>query len=64
MLLPDPEDADVERAPADGDDEEWDGTEEMRKRKLEEYMDEVFGLDFNDMVRPSACPAPCAAHAI
>ena len=33
------------------DDEEWDGTEEMRKRKLEEYMDEVYGLDFNDMVR-------------
>ena len=23
----------------------------MRKRKLEEYMDEVYGLDFNDMVR-------------
>uniref|UniRef100_A0A5K1K0K2 43kDa secreted glycoprotein (Immunodominant antigen Gp43) n=1 Tax=Ganoderma boninense TaxID=34458 RepID=A0A5K1K0K2_9APHY len=44
-------DADVERAPpAFDDDEEWDGTEEMRKRKLEEYMDEVYGLDFNDMV--------------
>ncbi|KAH9856796.1 KRI1-like family C-terminal-domain-containing protein [Lenzites betulinus] len=42
-------DATVERAPAD-DDEEWDGTEEMRRRKLEEYMDEVYGLDFNDMV--------------
>ncbi|KAI0333246.1 Krr1-domain-containing protein [Cubamyces sp. BRFM 1775] len=41
-------DAEVERPPAD--DEEWDGTEEMRKRKLEEYMDEVYGLDFNDMV--------------
>jgi protein KRI1 len=33
------------------DDEEWDGTEEMRKRKLDEYMDEIYGLDFNDMVR-------------
>jgi protein KRI1 len=32
------------------DDEEWDGTEEMRKRKLNEYMDEVYGLDFNDIV--------------
>ncbi|KAI0667062.1 KRI1-like family C-terminal-domain-containing protein [Trametes maxima] len=41
-------DADVERVPMD--EEEWDGTEEMRKRKLEEYMDAVYGLDFNDMV--------------
>lgn len=39
------------------DDEEWDGTEEMRKRKLNEYMDQVYGLDFNDVVRlsPAAC---------
>ena len=44
-------DADVERPQPAFDDEEWDGTEEMRKRKLEEYMDEVYGLDFNDMVR-------------
>lgn len=49
-------DADVERLP--GDDEDWDGTEEMRKRKLEEYMDEVYGLDFNDMVRPRCPPLP------
>ncbi|KAG6920046.1 hypothetical protein DXG01_010114 [Tephrocybe rancida] len=41
-------DADVERI--GDDDEEWDGTEEMRKRKLEEYMDEIYGLDFNDIV--------------
>ncbi|THG93416.1 hypothetical protein EW026_g7817 [Hermanssonia centrifuga] len=40
-------DADVEMAV---DEEEWDGTEEMRKRKLDEYMDEIYGLDFNDMV--------------
>ncbi|KIY63150.1 Krr1-domain-containing protein [Cylindrobasidium torrendii FP15055 ss-10] len=40
-------DADVERNP---DDEEWDGTEEMRKRKLDEYMDELYELDFNDLV--------------
>jgi protein KRI1 len=39
-------DADIQQ-----DDEEWDGTEEMRKRKLNEYMDEVYGLDFNDIVR-------------
>jgi hypothetical protein len=32
------------------DEEDWDGTEEMRKRKLDEYMDEVYGLEFNDMV--------------
>ncbi|KAJ7072840.1 Krr1-domain-containing protein [Mycena amicta] len=32
------------------DDEEWDGTEEMRKRKLKEWMDEVYALDFNDIV--------------
>ncbi|GLB37339.1 putative KRI1-like family protein [Lyophyllum shimeji] len=32
------------------DDEEWDGTEEMRKRKLDEYMDEIYALDFNDLV--------------
>ena len=31
------------------DDEYWDGTEEMRKKKLDEYMDEVYGLEFNDM---------------
>ncbi|KAK1231656.1 Kinetochore protein Spc24 [Marasmius sp. AFHP31] len=40
-------DADVERV---DDDEEWDGTEEMRKRKLDEYMDDIYGLEFNDMV--------------
>jgi protein KRI1 len=32
------------------DEEEWDGTEEMRKRVLEKYMDEMYDLDFNDMV--------------
>ncbi|KAJ3896145.1 KRI1-like family C-terminal-domain-containing protein [Lentinula edodes] len=39
-------DADINKV----DDDEWDGTEEMRKRKIEEYMDEVYGLDFNDMI--------------
>ena len=39
-------DADVERE----EEEEWDGTEEMRKRKLDECMDEIYGLDFNDLV--------------
>lgn len=33
------------------DGEEWDGTEEMRKRKWKEYMDNLYELDFNDMVR-------------
>ncbi|KAG5731772.1 Protein kri1 [Termitomyces sp. T112] len=32
------------------DNKEWDGTEEMRKRVLNEYMDEIHGLDFNDLV--------------
>ncbi|KAJ6497509.1 KRI1-like family C-terminal-domain-containing protein [Mycena sanguinolenta] len=43
---------DADALPAGGadDDEEWDGTEEMRKRKLDEWMDEVYGLDFNDLV--------------
>jgi protein KRI1 len=41
---------DVDRMDADVD-EEWDGTEEMRKRNLDPYMDEIYELDFNDMVR-------------
>ena len=43
-------DVDAMDAEIQQDDEEWDGTEEMRKRKLNEYMDEVHGLDFNDIV--------------
>jgi protein KRI1 len=45
----------ADQAPPGGgdDDEEWDGTEEMRKRKVQEYMDEVYGLEFNDIVRAS-----------
>lgn len=45
-------DADIQRG---SDEEEWDGTEEMRKRKLDEYMDEIYGLDFNDMVSTPVC---------
>ena len=33
------------------EEEKWDGTEGMRKRKLNEYMEEIYNLDFNDMVR-------------
>jgi len=33
-----------------GADEEWDGTEDMRKRKLDEYMEELYKLEFNDMI--------------
>jgi protein KRI1 len=51
-------DADIE--PAE-DGEEWDGTEEMRKRKLDEYMDEVYGLEFNDVVRIPRFVLPAAA---
>jgi protein KRI1 len=35
---------------AEWDDEEWDGTEEMRKKKLQEYMDSLLELEFNDVV--------------
>lgn len=42
-------DADVQ--PSYNENEEWDGTEEMRKRKFNEYMDQIYGLDFNDLVR-------------
>jgi len=31
-------------------DEEWDGTEEMRKEKLQEYMNSLLELEFNDVV--------------
>lgn len=45
-------DADVVRDDDDNDEEEeWDGTEEMRKRKLDEYMNKLDALDFNDVVR-------------
>lgn len=43
-------DADIEK-PNQEDEEEWDGTDEMRKRKLDEYLDEIYGMEFNDMVR-------------
>lgn len=32
------------------DDVEWDGTEEMRKSVLDQYMKELYELEFNDMV--------------
>ena len=32
------------------EDEEWDGTEETRKEKLQEYMDSLLELEFNDVV--------------
>jgi protein KRI1 len=45
-------DADVQAIKKElGEEEDWDGTEEMRKRKLDEYMEEIYNLDFNDMVR-------------
>ena len=33
------------------DEVEWDGTEDMRKRVLDQYMEELYELEFNDMVR-------------
>ena len=45
-------DADVPRAGGSRWDEvEWDGTEEMRKRVLDRYLEEINELEFNDMVR-------------
>lgn len=41
-----------------GDDEEWDGTDEMRKRKLDEYMEDLYKLEFNDIVRYPPLFAP------
>ncbi|KAJ6631459.1 KRI1-like family C-terminal-domain-containing protein [Mycena sp. CBHHK59/15] len=41
---------DADAIAARDDDEEWDGTEEMRKRKMDQYMGEVYALDFNDLV--------------
>ncbi|KAK0502995.1 KRI1-like family C-terminal-domain-containing protein [Armillaria luteobubalina] len=43
-------DADAMDADVEPEDEEWDGTEEMRKKKLDEYINELYELDFNDMV--------------
>ena len=46
-------DADIPRAGGSRWDEvEWDGTEEMRKRVLDRYLEEINELEFNDMVRP------------
>jgi len=46
-------DADAPKAGGSSWDEvEWDGTEEMRKRVLDQYMEEINELEFNDMVRP------------
>ena len=46
-------DADAPTHTGDGSDEvEWDGTDEMRKRVLDQYMEELYELEFNDMVRP------------
>jgi protein KRI1 len=39
------------------DEVEWDGTEEMRKHVLDQYMEELYELEFNDMVRPHSLPA-------
>ncbi|CAE7135950.1 unnamed protein product [Rhizoctonia solani] len=47
---PDEMDAEIERPVQEEEEEEWDGTEEMRKRVLEKYMDEMDDLEFNDMV--------------
>jgi hypothetical protein len=42
-------DADLDTSKQEGG-EEWDGSEEMRKRKLDEYMEELYKLEFNDLV--------------
>lgn len=44
---------DAERVEESGqwDDVEWDGTEEMRKKVWDKYMEELDAMEFNDMVR-------------
>lgn len=42
-------DADVQKDEA-SEYEEWDGTEEMRKKALDKYMDELYEMEFNDLV--------------
>jgi protein KRI1 len=34
----------------DWEESNFDGTEESRKRLIDKYMDEIYGLEFNDMV--------------
>lgn len=46
-------DADAEPVVGEDGEEEWDGTEEMRKKVLDKYMEDVYGMEFNDVVRPS-----------
>jgi protein KRI1 len=45
-------DADAPHSGGELDEVEWDGTDEMRKRVLDQYMEELYELEFNDMVRP------------
>lgn len=44
-------DADAPHVFGEEEEEVWDGTEEMRKRVLQEYLDKLDAFDFNDMVR-------------
>jgi protein KRI1 len=48
------------------DEVEWDGTEEMRKQVLDQYMSELYGLEFNDMVRSTVDSPPhtCCSRAL
>jgi len=41
-----------QRSETECDEVECDGAEEMRKRILDQYMKELYELEFNDMVRP------------
>lgn len=43
-------DADLEKPGPSLDEEEWDGTEETRKKALDKYMDELYEMEFNDLV--------------
>jgi len=43
-------DADAPQVFGEEEEEVWDGSEEMRKRVLKKYMDELDAFDFNDMV--------------
>jgi protein KRI1 len=53
-------DADAPKASGSRWDEvEWDGSEETRKRVLDQYMEELYELEFNDMVRLRTTLSSC-----
>jgi protein KRI1 len=56
-------DADAPKASGSRWDEvEWDGTGEMRKHVLDQYMEGLYELEFNDMVRLMTALSLCVLY--